>query len=122
MATVSDSLNNIEQKIRLLTARLEAFEQDANTLREQNRALRTDLLLRDSEISHLKSALTVTTEAESSEDVREKMEKNDEISAKSTESTSRTESTKSTKNYQLRLEIDRYIRQIDECIELLQQN
>ncbi|NJN33047.1 MAG: hypothetical protein HC817_01125 [Saprospiraceae bacterium] len=109
MAVVSETLDSIEQKIRLLTTRLENFERDVAILKQQNRALQTDLLLRDSEISHLKNALIVSTEAKEPEvhDIRENI--NDD-SFKSSE-----------RKHQLRLEIDRYIRQIDECVETLQQ-
>ncbi len=110
MAAVSETLDSIEQKIRLLTARLENFERDVELLKQENRALQTDLLLRDSEISHLKNALTVSTEAKEPE-VRDFRENINDDFFKSSD-----------KNHQLRLEIDRYIRQIDECIETLQQH
>ena len=103
MAEINETLESIERKTRLLIARLARLESDNAALLEQNqqlsadnRSLQTDLLLRDSEISHLK---TLTTAHEGPKNG------------------------KSRANTQhIRKEIDQYITEVDTCIEWLQKS
>lgn len=104
MAELNDTLESIERKTRLLIARLARLESDNAALLEQNqklttenRALQTDLLLRDSEISHLKAQVDVT-----------------KIQPKRDVSNVRTQ--------KIRKEIDQYISDVDSCIEWLQKS
>ena len=97
---VSDIVSNIDEKVRLLVEKLKVLESENHdlvdknqALLEQNRTLQTDLLLRNSEISHLKKQ--VGTQDGDSVEVYER------------------------KHY-LRKEIDQYIQDIDKCIEWLQ--
>jgi chromosome segregation ATPase len=97
---LNDKLNSIEQKVRLLVSRLETCEKEKQLLFEknkelieQNRNLRSDLLLRDSEIGYLK----------------------EQFSTKEAEGTGARE-----RQVQLKSEVDQYIRDIDKCIEWLQ--
>jgi uncharacterized membrane protein len=101
LVDISNIISNIEQKTNALVAELRAVREEnakLNTqnrdLMAQNRALQTDLLLRDSEISHLKKHSITEQEVV------------------------RTEA--GTQNHQLRKEIDQYIVDIDKCIEWLQ--
>jgi chromosome segregation ATPase len=103
VAELNDTLESIERKTRLLIARLARLESDNAALLEQNqklttenRALQTDLLLRDSEISHLKT-LTVTQE-QPKKDVS------------------------NVRTHKIRKEIDQYISDVDSCIEWLQKS
>jgi hypothetical protein len=103
VAELNDTLESIERKTRLLIARLARLESDNAALLEQNqklttenRAIQTDLLLRDSEISHLKT-LTVTQE-QPKKDVS------------------------NVRTQKIRKEIDQYISDVDSCIEWLQKS
>ena len=104
MAEINETLESIERKTRLLIARLARLESDNAALLEKNqqlsadnRSLQTDLLLRDSEISHLKTQLTVMPDAP--------------------------KNGKSRVNAQhIRKEIDQYITEVDTCIEWLQKS
>jgi chromosome segregation ATPase len=103
VVNISEQVNNIEKKTRLLVARLSVLQKENATLKasnkelvEQNRNLNADLLLRDSEISHLK---TQTVSVVAGEGVR-------------TEARERSQ--------HLREEIDQHIQEIDKCIEWLQ--
>ena len=104
MAELNDTLESIERKTRLLIARLARLESDNAALLEQNqklitenRDLQTDLLLRDSEISHLKTQQTVTKE-QPRKDVA------------------------NVRTHKIRKEIDQYISDVDSCIEWLQKS
>lgn len=104
MAELNETLESIERKTRLLIARLARLESDNAALLEQNqtlsadnRSLQTDLLLRDSEISHLKTQYAVTHD-----------------SPKNGKSNVTTQ--------HIRKEIDQYIADVDSCIEWLQKS
>lgn len=101
MAEFSEQINNIEKKIRLVVARMAMLQDENATLKvknrelvEQNRNLKADLLLRDSEISHIKTQTTVVEGGVKTE-ARERSQ-------------------------HLREEIDQHIQEIDKCIEWLQ--
>jgi predicted nucleic acid-binding Zn-ribbon protein len=104
VAELNETLESIERKTRLLIARLARLESDNAALLEQNqklttenRTLKTDVLMRDSEISHLKTQVEVTQD-----------------SSKNGLSNVRT--------HQIRKEIDQYISDVDSCIEWLQKS
>jgi predicted nucleic acid-binding Zn-ribbon protein len=104
VAELNETLESIERKTRLLIARLARLESDNATLLEQNqklttenRTLKTDVLMRDSEISHLKTQGEITQD-----------------SSKNGLSNVRT--------HQIRKEIDQYITDVDSCIEWLQKS
>jgi predicted nucleic acid-binding Zn-ribbon protein len=104
VAELNETLESIERKTRLLIARLARLESDNAALLDQNqklttenRALQTDLLLRDSEISHLKTQGKVTQE----------LPKNGKANVRT---------------QQIRKEIDQYITEVDSCIEWLQKS
>jgi chromosome segregation ATPase len=102
VAGISEQINSIEKKVRLVVARMAMLQDENGTLKvknrelvEQNRNLKADLLLRESEISHLKTqTLTVVEEGVKTE-ARERSQ-------------------------HLREEIDQHIQEIDKCIEWLQ--
>ncbi len=103
MAEINETLESIERKTRLLIARLARLESDNAALLEQNqrlsadnRSLQTDLLLRDSEISHLKTQL-----------IAHEGPKNGKSRAHT---------------QHIRKEIDQYVEDIDSCIEWLQKS
>jgi hypothetical protein len=103
VAEFNETLESIERKTRLLIARLARLESDNATLLDQNqklttenRALQTELLLRDSEISQFKT-LTVTQESSKNGNAR-------------------------VRTQQIRKEIDQYITDVDSCIEWLQKS
>jgi hypothetical protein len=103
VAEFNETLESIERKTRLLIARLARLESDNATLLDQNqklttenRALQTELLLRDSEISQIKT-LTVTQESSENGNAR-------------------------VRTQQIRKEIDQYITDVDSCIEWLQKS
>ncbi len=103
MAELNETLESIERKTRLLIARLARLESDNAALLDQNqklttenRALQTDLLLRDSEISQLKT-LSFTQE----------LPKNGMANVRT---------------QQIRKEIDQYMTDVDSCIEWLQKS
>jgi chromosome segregation ATPase len=97
---ISETINSIEQKAKVLIAQLTQlnrervllFEKNRELL-EQNRTLQTDLILKNSEISHLKKHVRAQ-EGERKEGFEQK--------------------------HQLKKEIDQYIIEIDKCIEWLQ--
>lgn len=104
MVAVSEIVNNIEHKVQLLVKKLEVLErQNADlteknqTLVEQNRTLQADLLLKNSEISHLSKQIVSPDGVEESKEARER-------------------------KHHLRKEIDQYIHEIDQCIEWLQKS
>jgi predicted nuclease with TOPRIM domain len=104
VAELNETLESIERKTRLLIARLARLESDNAALLDQNkklttenRALQTDLLLRDSEISQIKTQLTVTQD----------LPKNGSANVRT---------------QQIRKEIDQYITDVDSCIEWLQKS
>ena len=104
MTTISKILNGIEQKAHLLTAQLEKLERENSLLTEknrelaeQNRTLQTNLLLSNSEISHLQTQL----------ETENKIEKGKEGQKQ---------------NPNLKREISQYIQEIDQCIEWLQKD
>ena len=104
MAELNDTLESIERKTRLLIARLARLESDNAALLEQNqklttenRALQTDLLLRDSEISHLRTQVNIAKE-QPRKDVS------------------------NVRTQKIRKEIDQYISDVDSCIEWLQKS
>jgi predicted nucleic acid-binding Zn-ribbon protein len=104
VAELNETLESIERKTRLLIARLARLESDNAALLDQNqklttenRALQTDLLLRDSEISQLKIQGEVTQE----------LPKNGKANVRT---------------QQIRKEIDQYITDVDSCIEWLQKS
>ncbi len=100
MADISNIIDNIEQKTSALVAQVVALREENAMLKTQNRelmahnrALQTDKVLHDSEISQFKKYNT------GQEVVR--------IEA-------------GTQNHHLRQELDQYIVEIDKCIEWLQ--
>ena len=100
MAGLTHTLENIEQNVRLLQAKLERLERENTVLieqtrhlTEQNRVLQTDLLMKESEVSYLKTHLT--TQVEKDKEAQGRQE-------------------------HLRKEIDQYVTDIDECIGWLQ--
>ena len=100
MALISETINNIEHKTQLLVEKFKQLEYENEQLvvqnkelTEQNRTFQTDLLLKKSEISHLKKR-KIAQEDEGSEELEQKKD--------------------------LRTEIDQYILEIDKCIEWLQ--
>ncbi len=100
MTALTHTLDNIEQSVRLLKAKLEKLEREnavltkeTRQLTEENRVLQTDLLMRESELSYLKTQSTTQEIKE-----REAQERQED----------------------LRKEIDQYITDIDECIGWLQ--
>jgi regulator of replication initiation timing len=104
VAELNDTLESIERKTRLLIARLARLESDNAALLEhnqklttENRALQTDLLLRDSEISYLKTQKEITKE-QPKKDVS------------------------NVRTHKIRKEIDQYISDVDSCIEWLQKS
>jgi regulator of replication initiation timing len=104
VAELNETLESIERKTRLLIARLARLESDNAALLEQNqklttenRALQTDLLLRDSEISHLKTQSEIT-KGQPKKDVS------------------------NVRTQKIRKEIDQYITDVDSCIEWLQKS
>ena len=101
MVGISEQVNSIDKKVRLLVARVAVLQDENATLKVKNRELtgdirnlKADLTLRDSEISHLKTHTTSKEEGVKTE-ARERSE-------------------------HLRVEIDQYIQEIDKCIEWLQ--
>jgi chromosome segregation ATPase len=97
-----ETLKSIEQKAQLLIEKLGKLEREkaqlseqVRTLTEQNRLLQTNILLRDSEISHLKTRNKALVETGNETDGR---------------------------NHHLRKEIDQYMADIDKCIEWLQKS
>ena len=100
MAGLTHTLENIERNVRLLQAKLEKLERENTVLieqtrhlTEQNRVLQTDLLMKESEVSYLKTHLT--TQVEKDKEAQGRQE-------------------------HLRKEIDQYVTDIDECIGWLQ--
>jgi ribosome recycling factor len=100
VTTLTHTLDNIEQSVRLLKAKLETLEREnavltkqTRQLTEENRVLQTDLLMRESELSYLKAQST--THETKEKEAQERQE-------------------------DLRKEIDQYITDIDECIGWLQ--
>jgi uncharacterized protein YoxC len=64
MAALTQTLDSIEKSVRLLKAKLEKLERENTVLMEQtrylaeqNRALQTDLLMKESELSYVKTQL-----------------------------------------------------------------
>jgi predicted amino acid racemase len=97
---ISETINSIEQKAKVIIAQLTQLNREHallleqnRELLEQNRTLQTDLILKNSEISHLKKQVR-TQEGERKEGFEQK--------------------------HQLKTEIDQYIVEIDKCIEWLQ--
>jgi SMC interacting uncharacterized protein involved in chromosome segregation len=102
VAGISEQINNIEKKVRLVVARMAMLQDENSTLKvknrelvEQNRNLKADLLLRESEISHLKTQTLSVVEEGVKTEARERSQ-------------------------HLREEIDQHIQEIDKCIEWLQ--
>jgi SMC interacting uncharacterized protein involved in chromosome segregation len=102
VAGISEQINNIEKKVRLVVARMAMLQDENGTLKvknrelvEQNRNLKADLLLRESEISHLKTQTLSVVEEGVKTEARERSQ-------------------------HLREEIDQHIQEIDKCIEWLQ--
>lgn len=102
MTGFSEQINNIEKKIRLVIARMAVLQDENATLKirnkelvEQSRNLKADLLLRESEISHLKAQTLTVVEGGVKTEARERSQ-------------------------HLREEIDQHIQEIDKCIEWLQ--
>jgi uncharacterized protein YoxC len=65
VAALTHTLDSIEKNVRLLKAKLEKLEQENAVLTEQNRSLieqnrglQTDLLMKESELSYVKTQLT----------------------------------------------------------------
>ena len=97
---ISETVNNIEQKTKVLIAHLIQLDRERallleknKELLEQNRTLQTDLILKNSEISYLKKQ--VRTQG------GERVEENEQ-------------------KQHLKQEINQYITEIDKCIEWLQ--
>ena len=97
---ISETVTNIEQKTKVLIAHLIQLDRERallleknKELLEQNRTLQTDLILKNSEISHLKKQVK-TQGGERQEEGEQKQH--------------------------LKQEINQYITEIDKCIEWLQ--
>jgi predicted nucleic acid-binding Zn-ribbon protein len=104
VAELNETLESIERKTRLLIARLARLESDNAALLEQNqklttenRTLKTDVLMRDSEISHLKTQGEITQDSWGN-------------------------GLSNVRTHQIRKEIDQYITDVDSCIEWLQKS
>ncbi len=104
MIAVSEIVSNIEHRVQLLVKKLEVLERQNTDLNdknqvlvEQNRTLQAELLLKNSEISHLNKQIVSPGGVEESKEARER-------------------------KYHLRKEIDQYIHEIDQCIEWLQKS
>lgn len=102
MAGFTEQINIIEKKVRLVVARMAMLQDENATLKNKNRELaeqirhlKADLLLRDSEISHLKTQTVTKVEEGVKTEARERSQ-------------------------HLREEIDQHIQEIDKCIEWLQ--
>ncbi len=76
MAALTHTLDSIEKSVRLLKAKLENLERENavliaqnSNLIAQNRGLQTDLLMKESELSYIKTQLTTdeTQEKEAQE-------------------------------------------------------
>jgi chromosome segregation ATPase len=100
LTMISETVNNIEQKTKVLIAHLIQLDRERallleknKDLLEQNRTLQTDLILKNSEISHLKKQVRT----QGGERVEESEQKQ-----------------------HLKQEINQYITEIDKCIEWLQ--
>ena len=100
MAALTHTLDNIEKSVRLLKTKLDKLERDNAVLTEQNqrflaqnRALQTDLLMNESELSYLKTQLK--TQEEQEPEAQERQE-------------------------HLRKEINPYVSELDERLEWLQ--
>ena len=96
MQVISDKLEGIELKVRQLASKLEGLQQDNAALLEENKKLRTQLSERNNAVGLLQEEL-----------------KN---SQQSLEQMKGLESRPSKK---LKKDIERYIREIDKCIEWL---
>ena len=100
MAALTHTLDNIEKSVRSLKTKLDKLERDNAVLTEQNqrflaqnRALQTDLLMNESELSYLKTQLK--TQEEQEPEAQERQE-------------------------HFRKEINPYVSELDERLEWLQ--
>ena len=99
MQALAEKLNGIEQKVRQLAAKLEQVQKENAAYKEENRKLRTDLaVLSEKEgkfITQTVPTTPIVVQKNGGEPVNSK---------------------------KLRKEIDQYIKEINRCIEWLQDN
>ena len=94
---LSEKIDNIELKIRQLALKLERFRKENADLTQKNEQLKAELDKQKGTVSALKDKLTKT------QGVLERQEVNE-----------------SEHSQQLKQQLDQYIREIDKCIEWLQ--
>ena len=99
MQALADKIHGIEQKVRQLAAKLEAVQKENAAFREENRKLRTDLAVIMEKESHISPQMVVPPPKTASKNGGE-----------------------SVNSKKLRKEIDQYIKEINKCIEWLQDN
>lgn len=97
MQTITDTLNGIEQKIRQLAEKLEQLQGEKAALSEENQHLRATLAAQAEKVADMEKLLAETTADP---------EENQEPESKSSQ--------------KLKREIAQYIKEIDKCIEWLQ--
>ena len=95
---LSNKLDQIELKLRQLALKIERLEKAKTTLLEENEALKTKLKKGDSKTLSLEQKLRKTHEV---------------LESKRTNDPGRTQ--------KVRKELERYIKEIDKCIEWLEQ-
>ena len=99
MQALAEKINGIEQKVRLLAAKLELVQKENAAFKEENRKLKTDLAVI--------------------------IEKNGQVDPKMVvkpPETARKNGGEPVNSKKLRKEIDQYIKEINKCIEWLQDN
>jgi len=99
METLSDKLNSIELKVRQLALKLERLQNENAELLEENKVLKKKVENRINKTTVLEEKLTKTQVA------LDKRRDDDPKSSK-----------------RMRKEVDQYIKEIDKCIEWLQNN
>lgn len=99
MQALAEKINGIEQKVRRLAAKLEQVQKENAAYKEENRKLRTDLAVLMEKESQVNTQTVPTAPAV--------VQKNggEPVNSK-----------------KLRKEIDQYIKEINKCIEWLQDN
>jgi len=97
MPDLTEKIDNITKKVRLLAANLDRQRQENKQLAEENRKLKASVVDNQQKIRTLEANLT---------GAQRNFEKKEIKNPKSSE--------------QLKLEIEQYIAEIDKCIDLLQ--
>lgn len=99
MQALSEKLNGIELKVRQLALRLERLQNENKSLLQENKKLRTELTKKDDKLGVLEGKV-----ARSQAALEVRRDNDPEDSKK------------------LRKEIEQYIKEVDKCIEWLQNN